>query len=63
MKLYVYENRIKSGLSMQELSDQSGVAKSYIQRMEEGNANPTIDIMCKIARALKVEVKTLYSCD
>lgn len=63
MKLYIYENRIKAGLSIQKLSDKSGIAKSYIQRLEENNANPSISVLCKIAKALDVKVETLFSCE
>lgn len=62
MKLYVAEARNKRRMSLQELSDKSGVAKSYIQKLEEGNANPSICVLCKIAKALNVPVETLFSC-
>lgn len=63
MKLHVYEKRTEAGLSLQELSEKSGVAKSYLQRLEEGSANPSIEILCKLSKALGVHVESLFSCE
>lgn len=64
MKLFVDMIRTEKGMSMQELSEESGVAKSYIQRLEAGeDANPSIQVICKLARALGVEASELFSCD
>lgn len=63
MKLHVYEKRTEAGLSLQELSEKSGVAKSYLQRLEEDSANPSIEILCKLSKALGVPVESLFSCE
>lgn len=62
MKLYVAEARAKAGLSLSELSERSGVARSYLQRLEEGDCNPSINVLCKIAKALSIPVESLFSC-
>lgn len=46
--------REKNGLSQNKLSEESGVSRSYLIEIEEGKYNITVDILCKIAKALKV---------
>jgi len=63
MKYYLRQIREGQGLSVRQLSQRSGVAASYIELIEAGEANPTVKIMCRLARALKVPVQTLFSCE
>lgn len=63
MRLYVKEIRIQKNLSIRELAKLSEVAKSHIERMENNSANPTIAVLCKLAKALDVSVHDLFSCD
>lgn len=65
MKLNIYEQRTKAGMSLATLAEKSGVAKSYIQRLEDENANPnpTLQVMCKLAKALNVDVHCLFDCN
>ncbi|AWZ48305.1 helix-turn-helix domain-containing protein [Hathewaya limosa] len=49
--------RLFKGLTVQSLSNKSGVAIGYIADLENGKAlNPTIKTLSKIAKALQVEV-------
>jgi len=55
--------RIKSfieqrGLTLDELSDQTGIDKSYLASIEDGNVHPPLGPMLKIARALGVRLGT-----
>ncbi|MDX8362026.1 helix-turn-helix transcriptional regulator [Cytobacillus sp. IB215316] len=58
----VKEIRIMQGISLSELSKLSGVSKSYLSIIERGiQKNPSIEIICKIAAALNVNVEKLIS--
>lgn len=63
MKLYLDTIRLEKDMSIRALAKESGVAKSYIEKIEAGEANPTIDIMCRLAKALDVPVCNLFDCD
>ena len=56
--------RIERKLSITELSNASGVSRGLISDIESGQRkNTTVDTLCKLAKALGVEVSELYSCD
>lgn len=63
LKLYLDIIRLEKNMSIRTLAEKSGVAKSYIEKIEAGEANPTIDIMCKLAKALDVSVCRLFDCE
>lgn len=63
MNLYLDIVRAEKNMSIRALSEKSGVAKSHIQRIEAGETNPTIETMCKLAKALDVSVNELFSCN
>lgn len=60
IELYIRKIRIEKGLTQKQLSELSGVSESYIGDLERNEKEPTISILCKIARALKVKVEELY---
>ncbi len=51
--------REAKGLSQYALSDESGIARSQIVRLENGELNCTIATLLQVAQALEVEVKEL----
>lgn len=62
MEYYVRKIREDQGLSIRDLSKRSGIAISYIVRIEAGEANPSVKVMCRLANALNVQVQELFSC-
>ncbi len=44
--------RKKAGYTQKELSERSGIAQSDISKLENGNANPSIKTLQKLATAL-----------
>lgn len=62
MKLLVGDVRREKGMTIRELARLSGVAVSHIARIEAQKANPSIDVMCKLAIALGVEIGDLVNC-
>lgn len=47
------------GVSQEELADRAGIHRTYISGVERGVRNPTITVLEKIAKALRVKVATL----
>ncbi len=62
MKIYLGKIRREKGISTRKLAVLSGVARSYIIKLEAGRANPTMDILCKLSNALEVNVHSLFDC-
>jgi len=57
----IAEARKKHGLSQEELAHRSGIDRTYFARIEEGRANPTIKVLCRIAQALGKRVCRLIA--
>jgi transcriptional regulator with XRE-family HTH domain len=51
--------RKKKGWSQEDLSFECGLHRTYISGIERGIRNPTITILDKIAKSLKVKVTDL----
>jgi XRE family transcriptional regulator of biofilm formation len=52
--------RKQRGLTLSELSERTGVSKSYLSNIERNlKQNPSIHVMEKIASVLKVDLKAL----
>lgn len=64
MKFKLKELREIRRMSYEQLSQKSGVARSYIQRIEsDDNVNPSARVLCNLAKALDVKVEMLFECD
>jgi len=62
--LYELGSRIRShrkrlGLSQEALAERAELDRSYIGGIERGNRNITIVTLCRVARALKIDVSDL----
>lgn len=56
--------RIERGLSLSELAEAAGVAKSYLSTIERNiHSNPSVHVLDKIAAALDVSLKLLVQPD
>lgn len=55
----VREERDKTGLSLAQLAELSGLTKAYLVRLENQGANPTLEALAAIADALDVTVADL----
>ena len=52
--------RIKAGLSKSALALISGVSRAYLVAIESGAANPTVDVLNRIANGLNTSVGALF---
>jgi transcriptional regulator with XRE-family HTH domain len=53
--------RVLQGISSERLAADAGVDRSYMSRLERGVANPTVDVLEKVAGVLAVEVADLFA--
>ncbi len=63
MKWYLKKVREQKNISLRQLAKKSGVSKNHIEKIENGNTNPSVEVMCRLAKALDVPVYTLFSCE
>lgn len=54
--------RIKRQLTIRELAELSGISRSQISDIENGKSMPTIETLCRLAKALGVGTEELYKC-
>ena len=59
----LYEHRVNAGLSTMRLAELSGVSKSQINYIENGQSNPTVLVICMLAEALGKEPSELFYID
>ena len=52
--------RKKLKLTQLELSMQADIAEDYLQSIEVGRRKPSLDVLEKIAKALKIELYELF---
>lgn len=58
--LKIKEIRTEKGLTQKELSKLSGVSESYIGDLERNEKIPSIVTICKLAKALEIDIKELF---
>lgn len=63
LKYLVGQVRYQRGMSLRELAERAHIAKSYLQRIEAGDASPSLEVMVRIAQALAVPLDELYRVD
>lgn len=57
----IVEARIAEGLSQQELAQRSGMKPANLCRLENGNGNPSVATLNKIAHGLGKELKISFA--
>ena len=50
------ETRIRLRLTQQQLADAVGISRAYVATIESGHANPSLEVVERIARALRLEL-------
>lgn len=57
----VLDARIRRGVTQSELAKRMGTKQSAIARLESGTYNPSVDFLCKMAKALEVNLEIKFS--
>ena len=57
----VRQLRVRRGISSEALATLADVDRAYVSRIERAVANPTIDILERIAQVLGVEMAELFA--
>ena len=56
--------RIEKGMSLPDLAEKAGVSKGFLSQLEnDEDANPSLDLLNKVAKALGVTLATLLDLD
>lgn len=53
--------RLKRGVTQEELAHRADLDYSYVNQIENGKRNPSLDAISRIARALGVSIQDLVS--
>lgn len=53
--------RVLRGISSERLAAEAAVDRTYLSRLERGVANPSVDILEKVAKVLGVEIAELFA--
>ena len=56
----LYEKRMEKGMTIRQLEELSGIGKATINRIENGLANPTVEVICRLAVALECSPYDLF---
>lgn len=52
--------RLEAGLTQDIVAERCGIFRTYLSRIECGNANPTVTVLEALAGTLNVEVQELF---
>jgi transcriptional regulator with XRE-family HTH domain len=55
----IVSERKRRSLSQEDLAGESHMNRTYLARIEEGKANPTIKVLNKLARQFKIPLSQL----
>ena len=61
----IFGNRVRAlrlarGFTQEDLAERSGFFRTYLSRIETGEANPTLTMMFALAGSLNVEITDLF---
>jgi transcriptional regulator with XRE-family HTH domain len=51
--------REKRGMSQEVLAEKAGISRSYLARLETAKHDPTLTMLEKLAKALRVKIEAL----
>ena len=57
----VRAGRVAVGLSQERLAFEAGIDRTYVSQIERGVCNPSLEVLVKVSKVLKVEVVDLLS--
>ena len=59
----IIDARKASGLTQKELSERTGIAQSDISKIENGNANPSINTLQRLAKGMGMRLRIEFVLD
>ena len=59
----LHEIREEKGISLRGLAKLAVVSKTQINEIENGQSDPTLKTMCRIAKALNMKIEDIFWCD
>ena len=59
----IKERRAQLKLSQEQLALQAGVTTTYLGQIERAERNPTVSLLEKLAKALKVNIGFFFDCE
>lgn len=60
IEILVKKIRLEKNMTLETLSQLSGISKGHLSKIERQERDPKISTMIQIALALKVDIKELY---
>lgn len=57
----IQKARKQIGYSQEELAEMLRISRTHMGHIEQGRKSPSLELLEKIARALKIKVSTLFS--
>ena len=57
----IIDARKNTGLTQKQLSERTGIAQGDISRLENGNANPSLETLKRLAAAMDMTLKIEFS--
>ena len=60
IEILLKEIRKDRNLTLEQLSEKSGISRSHINDVENGNKEPGLSIMVRLAKVLDVAITDLY---
>jgi transcriptional regulator with XRE-family HTH domain len=52
--------RAEAGLTQQALAERCGIYRTYLSRIESGDANPSIGVLIALANTLNIEIYKFF---
>ncbi len=52
--------RAEAGLTQQALAERCGIYRTYLSRIESGDANPSVSVLIALANALNIEIYKFF---
>ncbi len=60
VEILLKEVRKRKNVSLEQLSKMTGISTSHLNYIERQEKEPSISMLCRIAIALKVDIKELF---
>ena len=57
----IIDARKECGITQKELSARTGIAQADISKLENGNANPSLKTLCRLAAGMGLKMKIEFS--